>query len=423
MLISCVSTLLFNGNPLLRYDAYYILADLIESPNLAARSSRYWGYLIERYLLRIKEAEAPDASGSERTWFFFYGLASSIYRILVTVFIAMFIAGRFFFIGVLLAIWAVGAMMIVPVVKSVRHLAQSPRLQKHRFRASAIAAGSVCALGAFLLLIPMPYHSHAEGVLWLPEEAMVRAGANGFFAEFLVQPGTKVRAGDALLRCEEPATTAQVRRGEAKVIELKAEYAAQFVKDRAKAQVVLAKLDSERTSLAIAKTRAADLVVAARTDGVFVVSQMADMPGRYFRKGELIGYVVADAHVLARVVVTQDAVDLVRLATDRVQVRRVDQPQSVLQGRLSRDVPAAGEYLPSPALAIEGGGAIAIDPRDAKGPKALQRVFQFDVLLEGLRGADQFGQRVFVRFEHPMEPFAFQWYRSIRLLFLSSFNV
>ena len=42
MVIASVSTLIFNGNPLLRYDAYYILADLIEMPNLAARSQRYW---------------------------------------------------------------------------------------------------------------------------------------------------------------------------------------------------------------------------------------------------------------------------------------------------------------------------------------------------------------------------------------------
>ena len=62
MLIASVSTLLFNGNPLLRYDAYYILADLIEIPNLAARSTRYWGYLIERYILGVREAEAPEAS-------------------------------------------------------------------------------------------------------------------------------------------------------------------------------------------------------------------------------------------------------------------------------------------------------------------------------------------------------------------------
>src|SRR4051812_10809960 len=107
MLIASVSTLLFNGNPLLRYDAYYILADLIEIPNLAARSTRYWGYLIERYILGVREAEAPEASRAEKAWFLIYGFASTLYRIFVTILIALFIAGQFFFIGVLLAIWAV----------------------------------------------------------------------------------------------------------------------------------------------------------------------------------------------------------------------------------------------------------------------------------------------------------------------------
>jgi putative peptide zinc metalloprotease protein len=116
-------------------------------------------------------------------------------------------------------------------------------------------------------------------------------------------------------------------------------------------------------------------------------------------------------------------VDFVRLATDRVEVRRVDEPGVVLQGRITREVPAAAEYLPSPALAVEGGGSIAVDPRDTKGPKALQRVFQIDVELEDPAVVTHFGQRVFVRFEHPKEPLAVQLYRAVRLLFLSSFNV
>lgn len=42
-LIGGVSTVVFNGNPLLRFDSYYILSDLIEIPNLGQRANRYWG--------------------------------------------------------------------------------------------------------------------------------------------------------------------------------------------------------------------------------------------------------------------------------------------------------------------------------------------------------------------------------------------
>ena len=423
MLIAGVSTLIFNGNPFLRYDAYYILADLIEIPNLAARSTRYWGYVIERYIFGVHEAEAPDATGTEKAWFLFYGFTSILYRIFVTIVIAWFIAGQFFVIGVLLALWAVGAMAIFPVIKAIRHLAENPRMRRHRSRVIAVTASIVLGLGGFLLIVPMPHHSYAEGVLWLPEDAMVRAGANGFLSQFLTQPGTSVVNGDALVQSHEPGLLAQLRRSEAKVAELQAEYSAQFVTDRAKAQIIHDKLISEQANLALVRERVAELVVRAKTDGVFVAQQMGDMPGRYYRKGDLLGYVIGKAQPLARVVVSQEAVDKVRLATDRVRVRRVDQPQRAWEGKVSREVPGGGEYLPSSALAVEGGGEIAVDPRDTKGPKTLERIFQIDVELDDMNHVDHFGQRVFVRFEHQMEPLSVQIYRSIRLLFLSSFNV
>ena len=81
MVIGGVSTLLFNGNPLLRYDGYYLLADLIEIPNLGQRSTRYIGYLLQRYLLGIEKAESPVTARGERGWFLVYGPISFCYRI------------------------------------------------------------------------------------------------------------------------------------------------------------------------------------------------------------------------------------------------------------------------------------------------------------------------------------------------------
>jgi putative peptide zinc metalloprotease protein len=423
MLIASVSTLIFNGNPLLRYDAYYILADLIEIPNLAARSARYWGYLIERYALGVVEADPPDVSNAEKGWFVFYGLASTVYRILVTVVIALFIAGRFFFIGVLLALWAVAAMAILPLIRAIGHFTGNPRLRKHRGRAFAVIGAASLLLGSFVFLVPMPYHSFAEGVLWLPEQAIVRAGANSFVESFLVQPGAQVVNGEALLQFYNLALVTQLRRNEAQVAELEAQYTAEFVEDRAKAQIIRDKLESQLASLALAREQVSELVAHANTDGTFIAPQINDLPGRFFHKGEPLGYVIGKARPLVRVVISQDAIDKVRLETDRVRVRLVDRPQIVLEGRVIRQVPAGEEDLPSKAFATEGGGEIATDPRDPKKPKALQRQFQIDVELEGVGSSEYFGQRVFVRFEHPRESLATRWYRSIRLQFLSSFNV
>src|SRR5207244_13249230 len=140
-------------------------------------------------------------------------------------------------------------------------------------------------------------------------------------------------------------------RGEARVAELEAQYDAEFVSDKVKAQIVRDKLDSERASLALVGERIAELTVRARSDGVFTVPQMADMPGRYYKRGELLGYVMGQAQPIARVVVPQDAVDKVRLDTDHVEVRLAERPDTVLDGRVVRQGAAADESLPSAALA------------------------------------------------------------------------
>ena len=121
--------------------------------------------------------------------------------------------------------------------------------------------------------------------------------------------------------------------------------------------------------------------------------------------------------------VPQDALDRVRLDADRLRVRLLDQSSRVVDARIVRIVPGGEEYLPSRALSAENGGDIPTDPRDTKGPRTMQRTFQFDVELNDTPGFNQFGQRVMVRFEHPGTPLLLQVLRSVRLLFLSRFSI
>jgi len=164
-------------------------------------------------------------------------------------------------------------------------------------------------------------------------------------------------------------------------------------------------------------------VLKADSDGVFMVDRWRDLAGRYFRKGETVGYVVTKTRPRVRVVVTQAEIDRVRLATDRVDLRFSPDLDDIVEGRIVRQVPAGESELPSLALATTGGGRIAIDPRDPQGAKTLERLFQFDIELDSKRNVTLFGQRVHVRFDHPAAPLATQWYAAIRRLFLTRFNV
>jgi putative peptide zinc metalloprotease protein len=271
--------------------------------------------------------------------------------------------------------------------------------------------------------VSVPAHTQAEGVTWLDEGAIVRAGTSGFLGHFLAEPGSQVTVGDPLLVSYDPALAAQVRLAEARLREAQATYGAELVAGRAEAQIARERLLQSRAELATLRERTEGLTARARAEGTFVVPQAADMPERYFRKGEVVGYVIGPARPIVRVVVPQEAVARVRSADPQVELRVVDRPLEPLTGRVVREVPAGDEYLPSRALAVEGGGSIATDPRDTRGARSLQRMFQFDVALDQAPDQHQFGVRTLVRFAHRDEPLGVQWLRGVRLIFLSHFGV
>lgn len=423
MLVAGVSTLIFNGNPLLRYDAYYILADLVELPNLAARSAAYWGFLIKRYLLRLPDQTSPADGRSERLWFAFYGLASAIYRSIVTLGIALFVGSRFFFFGVVLALWAVAMMALMPLVKAVKALNAVPAAQERRVRVYGILAATVAVVVGLVGFVPAPFRTQAEGVVWLPEQSVVRAAAPGFFRLYVAAPGSKVDVGQTLARSVDPALDVQVRVLQAKVEELEASYAAEFVADRPRAAIVGDQLEHERASLERAVDRVRGLEVAARSAGSFTVQQAADMPGRHLKQGSVIGYVVGDDPPVVRVVLDQASVEPVTLHTRTVELRLAGALEIPLPGKIIRQVPAGKGELSSPALSAAGGGRIPIDPRDPEGRRTLERVFELDVGFSVPIANLPFGQRVHVRFDHPPEPIAAQTWRALRRLFLRHFDV
>ncbi len=125
---------------------------------------------------------------------------------------------------------------------------------------------------------------------------------------------------------------------------------------------------------------------------------------------------------IARIVVAQDDIDLVRNRTDKMDVRLTNQPSVSFKSKIVREVPAASDQLPSRALTEAGGGRFTADPRDGNQLKTLARTFQFDLELPAGAANANFGSHVLVRFDHGKEPLAEQWYRRLRQLFLSRFE-
>src|SRR5260221_451062 len=361
MLIAGVSTVLFNANPLLRFDGYYILADLLEIPNLRQRAQQYLASIFERRLFGL-EVPLPDANLRERAWLLFFAVASFLYRISITISIAAFVATQYFIIGILLAISAVIAGVVLPIGALLNYLAFSPRLRRYRVR----AVGSSLALGAVLLalvfLLPVPSWTNAQGVIWDAEQSSVRGATDGFVTRVIAVPGARVSRGEVLVEAVDPMLPPRIRMLEARKSEFEARYYAERVDSLVKAQMTLESMKAADAELRRAQERAAELVMRSPSDGVFVLQAPGDLPGRYVRQGELVGYVIPEGGAAARVVVPQQSADLVRAKTERVTVKLAERLGETFAARIVREVPRAVDRVPSMALAQAGGGDIALDP-------------------------------------------------------------
>lgn len=422
MLVAGVSTVLFNGNPLLRFDAYYVLSDYLEIPNLGPRGNRYLGYLMQRYLLGIREASFPQASAGERRWLLFYALASFVYRLYIAVRTVLFIAGKFFFVGVLLAVWAVSTMLVTPAIRSWQAFFQDGRMQKKRGRIFWTVAAGVALATLLVGVVPVPLFTVAEGVVWVPEQARVHAGADGFVTAVLAEPEQTVRPGDQLIESVNPELTVRVQVLEAELAEYQARHRVSVLKDRTEAEIMQEEIRRVEKELARVREHLAALTVRSPTAGRFLLPEARNLPGRFVARGAPLGYVVGADQCLVRVVVPLADIDRVRSGTRRLEARLAHDIEQVLPARVVREVPAASTELPSPALSLDGGGRIALDPRHPEAPQAFAKLFQFELVLPGLT-ADRIGERVVVRFVHPPEPLVWRWSRQVRRLLLRRFEV
>jgi len=276
---------------------------------------------------------------------------------------------------------------------------------------------------AVLFVVPFPSWTRTEGIVWVPEEALVRAGTNCFVGKVAAPPNGRVEKGTLLVECNDPVYHAEVRLLDAKLAELERRYEAALAKDLVEARILHEAIASVKGNLERARQRRTELDIRSPADGVFVVPGAQDLPERFLKQGDLIGYVLNEERPTVRVVVRQPDVDLVRQRTKKVAVRLKERLEKVVPAVLVREVPGAVERLPSTILGVSGGGKIAVDPRDAAGGKALERLFQFDLELDRPVGGVYVGGRVYVRFDHGLEPVGFQWYRTIRQMFLRRFHV
>ncbi|MFZ5831837.1 MAG: site-2 protease family protein [Planctomycetota bacterium] len=205
MFISSVSTIIFNANPLLRYDGYYILADLMEIPNLRQKASSILNRKMGEWLLGIEPPDDPFLPDQRQVFFALYAVASGVYRWVVLASILWFLYHVFKpygleAIGQTIAAVSIISLVVMPLYKLGKFFYVPGRIEKVKKPRMYASLAVVTALLAGVLLVPLPF-SVLSSLEVQPRDAnpvYIDVFDGGRLEKIFVRPGDRVEAGQPL---------------------------------------------------------------------------------------------------------------------------------------------------------------------------------------------------------------------------------
>ena len=229
MMICSVSTVLFNANPLLRYDGYYILSDLLDIPNLASAARDTVSRTLQRIVFGACTHQDDLKASAKSCFLFIYGVAAGIYRWVVLFGILWFVHQTLRPHGLGTLTWFVAAptlfaSIVIPLRQSIA------RLWKNRSacvsRRGVIGGFVSLCLAGLLLFFPFPHRIHAPFVMRPSSDRAIFVAVAGRIEQALAS-GTTVNAGDIIARLTNPEVdlaceraSGDVRRAEVKLSNL-----------------------------------------------------------------------------------------------------------------------------------------------------------------------------------------------------------
>lgn len=453
MIIASVATILFNLNPLLRYDGYYLLADLTETPNLTARSHELMKWITHVYVFGLKGQNPPPLqSRSEGMLMVTHALCAFPYRLLIMIGIVMMVAQKYFVIGLILGILGAIVWLVVPVVKGLAYVVAEPRLEVVRARALSMTSAALIVLALLVGVVPLPSRVYAVGFVQPVQRWTFRAPHNGFIQDLSATDGQYVKKGQLICRVGNPLLDQQHYRAlgmrdlERKRVDAAA---ATGVVERKYTEPLYKRA---QRFVELSEKMMADADMIAPFDGWLIAPMLRTKQGTYIGIGTPIATIATLDNLVIKAYV--DDRDFAWLFPEGgkprhgkepyVQARLYDRPGKTRQLRIDWSrIAKAGVKSIHPSLAMTTqGGSVPLDPSDGSGRQTLTAQWEMTLTFAqppsdwaGRQGNNDPedespvfspallpGTRAKVRFTLAPEPLVYQWYRSLRRLFAERFE-
>ncbi len=389
MFICSVSTVVFNGNPLLRFDGYYILMDIIEIPNLRQKSTEVLKRWFQKTCLGLELQDNPFLPHRHKFWFGMFTIAAAIYRWVVVFGIIWFLNQvlkpyDLEAVGRVIAVAGLIGLVAQPIFQTYKFLKTPGKAAKMKPKRVVASLAVAAAIIGFVGFVPLPFHVDCAFEVQPRDAYQVRVIEPGVLVSFNKRPGDRVQAGEKI---------AQLQNIQLAIDESKNE------SDRALASVRLEQLEKQSNSddtksslinsqrellissqerLAISQRRQVELAIIAHRDGVIIEPPTKpdesakagedQLPGwygspfapnnanAYFAEADLLCYVADPDAMEAVMIIDQTDLNLLKLG-DEVEMMLESARLSSIHGKIESVSQTEIKEAPQ-SLASQAGGSL-----------------------------------------------------------------
>jgi putative peptide zinc metalloprotease protein len=381
VLLASIVTVGFNINPLMRFDGYYAMSDMLGVPNLRSRSQGYVIAVLKRFSLGVPVSDVWG-SVSLRFTLFWYGISSSIYKVLLVLGVSLAIAIKFPTTGLLLAASYFGGEILRILKGLLPYLLTSDESRRCRPLAATYAAGVLTLPPLILAGVPIPTVSTAPGFLRAGRQEVLRAPVSGFLEEVHVEPGQQVEPGRLIARLSEPDKRATLRRAEANLDAVRIReriLEVESLNDALRERQRAAYHEQEIVSL---REDFARLELHGAHGGQVVECLRANDIGSFVKRGDRVATLTQGSPTVQALMTQEDLADVNPREGMSVDFHLHATPLQTYTGIIRRITPVGSRQLPQDYLDHLDPAELGVDPVTGEAART-----QFQVFID--LGADE----------------------------------
>jgi len=383
--VGSFSTLIFNLNPLMKFDGYYILSDLTGVINLNERSKQILGSKVKKILFGIVSNASKDHFNT-KSWMPLYAGLAIPYRFFIAITIAVYLLSEFFAFGAILAIWILLSMLVIPVVLGGINLLETAKKQGRSLRLITVTSGF---LGTAYILSAMAlfnFSSSHRALATIPPHSQIRVNAEGVIKQIKLADRDYVDGSQLLMEIENRALMTELEREKASLLEFQASLRKVRLQDLVMTASWQEKIEVQKNKVKELEQQVLALEVYLPREGHLIL-EPGVLSGAYLSRGDLAGYVYSPGAINLIALVQQHQIQRIKSEFSDAEVVFDSNPERAYIAKLLSIKPVGKRYLPSSFLGSAKGGDIIVDGTDKQQTKALEPFFEleFEVQVDDLK--------------------------------------